>query len=131
MQVYVENADLLKKENTELRSKYYIMDQEKKCDNCGTSVLKDVFYLFPCGHAFLKKCLKELIKREGLEERHLKLDYFENAIKDLIKKADGRTAGKPEGSARNTSLRRHGELTQEESHLIEEFSVGLCDAGQV
>lgn len=131
MQVYVENADFLKKENTELRSKYYILDQEKKCDNCGTAVTKDVFYLFPCGHAFLKKCLKELIKREGLEERHRKLEYFENAIKDLLKKAENRTAGRPEGgSARTTSLRRHGELSQEESHLIEEYSVGRCDPGQ-
>ncbi len=131
MQVYVDNGDFLKKENTELRSKYYILDQEKKCDNCGTSVLKEAFYLFPCGHAFLKKCLKELIKREGLEERHLKLEYFENAVKDLLKKAESRPAGRPEGgSARTTSLRRHSELSQEESRLIEEFSVDPHQPGQ-
>lgn len=122
MNQYSKNAEFLKKEMSELRNRYYIIDQEKKCDNCGSSIFKDVFYYFPCGHAFLKKCLKDMLRREGLVEKLEKIEYFENGIKDTMKKAEARASARNETlSNKSPYLKKLENLTQDETKLLNDL----------
>lgn len=124
MDQYSKNAEFLKKEMSELKNRYYIVDQEKRCDNCGTSIFKDVFYYFPCGHAFLKRCLKDMLKREGQVEKLEKIEYFENGIKDILKRAEQRANSRNESlSSKSAYLKKLDNLTPDETKLLQDFYV--------
>ncbi len=124
MDQYSKNAEFLKREMSELKNRYYIVDQEKRCDNCGTSIFKDVFYYFPCGHAFLKRCLKDMLKREGQVEKLEKIEYFENGIKDILKRAEQRATSRNESvSSKSAYLKKLDNLTPDETKLLQDFYV--------
>lgn len=129
MDQYSKNAEFLKKEMSELRNRYYIIDQDKRCDNCGSSIFKDVFYYFPCGHAFLKKCLKDMLKKEGQLEKLEVIGYYENGIKELMSKADSRAMNRNEGPANKSAyLKKLDNLTQDETKLLNELYVNLANS---
>lgn len=124
MDQYSKNAEFLKKEMSELRNRYYIIDQDKKCDYSGESIFKEVFYYFPCGHAFLKKCLKEMLKKENQEEKLHKIEYYENGINDTLRKAEQRAASKNEGgNSKAPYLKKLENLTQDETKLLNDLYV--------
>lgn len=127
MNQYSKNAEFLKKEMSELRNRYHILEQEKTCDSCGSSIFKDVFYYFPCGHAFLKRCLKEMLAKENMEQRLGKISILEDSIKEIMKKADARAASRNEQlTNKSPYLRKLENLTPEETKMLHEFYVGLC-----
>ena len=124
MEQYSKNAEFLKKEMSELRNRYYIIDQDKHCDSCGSSIFKDVFYYFPCGHAFLKKCLKDILRREGLVEKLEQIESYENGIKDILKKAEQRGTMKNEPlNSKSPYLKKLENLTPQETKLLNELYV--------
>lgn len=124
MDQYSKNAEFLKKEMSELRNRYYIIDQDKRCDNCGSSIFKDVFYYFPCGHAFLKKCLKDMLVKEGMDEKLTLITFYEDAIKQLMSLADQRAMSRNEGPANKTAyLKKLDNLTQNETKTLNDYYV--------
>ena len=116
----------MKKELSEQKNRYYIVDKEKKCDNCGSSILKDVFYYFPCGHAFLKRCLKDMLRKEGQIEKIEKIDYYENGIREIMKKAEQRASARNEVlTSKSPYLKKLENLTQDETKLLNDLYVDL------
>lgn len=125
MDQYSKNAEFLKKEMSELRNRYYIIDQDKRCDNCASSIFKDIFYYFPCGHAFLKKCLKDMLRKERQNEKLEMISYYENGIKEMMAKADQRANMSKNDTAASKSayLKKLDNLTQEETKLLNDLYV--------
>lgn len=107
-----KNLEFLKKEVSELRNRYFIIDQDKKCEFCGSSIFTDVFYYFPCGHAYLKRCMRELLKKEGQEEKLAKLEYFENGIRDIVLRRTERSRQGADSPNKGSSLRNQQDELQ-------------------
>jgi len=51
------SADHIRQDIKRLRNKYGLVNIGDKCDLCGTPVLSQNFYLFPCRHIFHSTCL--------------------------------------------------------------------------
>ena len=118
MEQHGDNTIFLKKEMTKLRSKYYILDQDKKCDNCGGSIFKDVFFYFPCGHAFLKNCLKDVIRRLEVPRKQIEIDMLESRIKRAEQKKNDSIGLRNSGGSQ-----KHENTNLENPNLLNELYV--------
>ncbi len=62
------------------------MEGRKTCEFCNKSVMKEIFYLFPCTHAFHKRCLLDtLLSVYSIKDKHRakRLEDYRNDDKQL------------------------------------------------
>lgn len=57
MKAATNNADVIKRDITELSHRLVVVDSADKCCVCQSLLLKRQFYVFPCGHSFHADCL--------------------------------------------------------------------------
>lgn len=66
-----QSSEQVKDELREVKQRCIEMEGRKTCEFCNKSVMKEMFYLFPCSHAFHKRCLFDtLIKVYELKDKH-------------------------------------------------------------
>lgn len=80
MTQYSKNAEFIKKEISDLRNRYMVIPHDKSCDNCSKNIYDSAFYLFPCTHAFHKKCAREILRKRGEDKLIQELDRLDRDI---------------------------------------------------
>jgi len=66
-----QSSEQVKEELREVKQRCIEMEGRKTCEFCNKSVLKEMFYLFPCQHAFHKRCLfDKLITVYEAKDKH-------------------------------------------------------------
>ncbi|CAM9575226.1 unnamed protein product [Chrysoparadoxa australica] len=57
MEEYTKAAESTLEEINELQSRKLYVSSKQSCELCGSNIMLERFYLFPCGHAFHARCL--------------------------------------------------------------------------
>jgi hypothetical protein len=66
------------------------MEGRKNCEFCNKSVMKQVFYLFPCSHAFHKRCLLDTlmdvyrVKDEHRARKYAEYDFNDKQLDNIL-----------------------------------------------
>lgn len=66
-----------------------------------------------------------MLRKEGLFEKLEKIDYYENGIKEILRKAEQRAGSRNESlNSKSPYLKKLENLTQDETKLLNELYVG-------
>jgi hypothetical protein len=69
MQGATDSAKNIRADIQEIRNKYVMVNSDTTCELCGSRLLVQGFYMFPCHHAFHKDCLiPEVMRHMSSEE---------------------------------------------------------------
>ena len=91
---FADVTNMVRSEQQKLDKKFYIFEEDRKCDLCNNSIFSEQFYFFNCIHAFHQSCMIEKLKEykmnEDVDTIEKELAVQEKIISRLNYKIEGR-----------------------------------------